>query len=354
MKALVIKRVLTEVGQSAIALALGLVAAAILMEVYGYDSLLAFRYLFYGGFGTVPYFLDTLSYAMPLMLTGITFAIGVKAGLFNIGAEGQVYMGAIGAVVAGALLPRYVSLPDQIMPFLVVLTSMAFGVLWSVPPALLKIFKGVHEVISTIMFNWIAFYLAMYLALHKPLVDPARSEKTLSLVEAARFSLIGPKTILTTAIYISIFFCVLIFLFLALTKAGFELRIVGANPDAARYAGIKEAKVILMSFLIGGATAGLAGGLAIAGRPPVYALYGTLGNVAGLGFDGIGVALIGRNHPLGIIISAILIGGLSNGSRFMEPYTGVAAELARAINGLIILMLAIPELWRIISRLIRR
>ncbi len=349
-----LKKVGMEFAESGIALLLGLAVAALLIIAYGYNPLLAYRWLFYGGFGSVHSILDTISYAMPLMLTGITFALGVKAGLFNIGAEGQAYMGAIGAIVAGALLPRMVNLPGVVIQILIILTAMLFGMLWSLVPALLKIYKGVHEVISTIMFNWIGYYLAMYLATHPPLVDPNRSEKTLSIVEAARFPVFTTQSILTNAIFISIAFCIAIYLFLTLTKAGFELRIVGANPDAARYSGVNQRKVILMSFLIGGLAAGLGGGLAIAGRPPVWALYGTLGNVAGIGFDGIGVALIGRNNPIGIIASAILIGGLWNGSRVMEPYSGVASELSKAINGLIIVMLSIPELWRLISKAVRR
>lgn len=354
MSLYLLKKVSSGFAESAIALVLGLLIAALLIVAYGYNPALAYRWLFFGGFGTASNILDTISYSIPLMLTGVTFAIGVKAGLFNIGAEGQAYMGAIGAVIAGALIPRYLGISGPVLIALVVVFSMGFGLLWSVGPALLKIYRGVHEVISTIMFNWIAYFLAMYLALHPPLVDPMRSEKTLSLVESARFHILNPKSILTDAVFISVGFCVAVYLFLAMTKAGFELRLVGANPDAARYAGVSHSRAMLTSFLIGGLAAGLGGGLAVAGRPPVWALYGTLGNVAGIGFDGIGVALIGRNNPVGIILSAIFIGGLWNGSRFMEPYSGVASELSKAINGLIIIMLAIPELWRILSRIARR
>jgi len=350
-----LKRIMTDFSLSAAALVLGLVIAALLMLAYGRNPILAYRWLFYGGFGTYYTLMDTLSYAMPLMLTGITFAIGVKAGLFNIGAEGQAYMGAIGAVLAGAVIPRYFHVPAPLIIPLIVIMSMLFGMLWSLGPALLKVYKGVHEVISTIMFNWIAFYLTMYLASNPPFVDPQRPEKTLSIVPAGRFPVLYPlRSILTAAVFVAIAFCIIIYLFLTMTKAGFELRLVGANPDAARYAGIDQRKVILMSFIIGGLAAGLAGGLVIAGRPPVWALFGTLGNIQGIGFDGIGVALIGRNNPIGAIIAAIFIGGLSNGSRVMEPYAHVASELSRAINGIIIVMLSIPELWRIVSLYLRR
>lgn len=343
-----------EIGISSAAFAVGVGLAALLIKAYGYNPVLALRWLFYGGFGTYVALLDTLSYAMPLMLTGVAFAICLKAGLFNIGAEGQAYMGAIGAVIAGGLLPRILDIPPFLLVPLVIVLSALLGMLWALPPAILKLYRGVHEVISTIMFNWIAYFLAMYLSTHPPLVDPNRSEKTLSLVEAARLQVLHPRSILTTGIFISIAFCIIVYLFLAYTRLGFELRVSGANPDAARYAGVNIPRAMLTSFIIGGLAAGLGGGLVIAGRPPVWALYGTLGNVAGVGFDGMCVALVGRNNPIGIIFASILIGGLWNGSRVMEPYSGVASELSKAINGLIIVMLAIPELWRIISRWLRR
>jgi simple sugar transport system permease protein len=129
---------------------------------------------------------------------------------------------------------------------------------------------------------------------------------------------------------------------------------VGENPHAARYAGASAKKAILISFLLGGVAAGLAGASQIIGRPPAWSLYATLGNVSSLGFDGIGVALIGRNHPLGGILAAILYGALAHGGRYMEYQAGVDSEMVRAINGIIIVALSIPELWAIIRRRIKR
>ncbi|MCS7131789.1 MAG: ABC transporter permease, partial [Hadesarchaea archaeon] len=125
------------------------------------------------------------------------------------------------------------------------------------------------------------------------------------------------------------------------------------NPEAARYAGISSWKPILISFIIGGMAAGLAGASQIIGRPPAWSLYATLGNVVTLGFDGIGIALIGRNHPIGGIFAAIFYGGLLHGGRFMEYHVGVCSELVRAINGIIIITLAIPELLPIIRKILR-
>jgi len=342
-------KVIQPLLHSGLALIIGLIAGAFLMIIYGYNPILAYTALFRGAFGGMAEFAETLSFAIPLMLTGITFAIGVKAGLFNIGAEGQVYIGALGAVLAGAFL----HLPFGVHVAVTTIFAMILGALWSIGPALLKIWRGVHEVISTIMFNWIAFYLTMYFALYH-LAEPGRAEKTVSVLETARYSVLMPGASLTSVIFISTAFCIVIYLFLTITKAGYELKLLGANPDAAKYAGVNAKRVILSSFIIGGLAAGLAGATQIIGRPPTWALYGTLGNVMGLGFDGIGVALIGRNNPIGVIVAAIFLGALKNGGRYMEYSAGVYSELVGAINGLIIIALAVPEVMALIRRHLKR
>ncbi|RLG83443.1 MAG: ABC transporter permease [Thermoprotei archaeon] len=344
-----LKYALREVGLSLLAMGIGLGFGALLMAIYGYDPILAYKALFRGAFGDITEIAETLAFSIPLMLTGLTFAIGVKAGLFNIGAEGQMYLGAIGAVAFGGLL----SLPHGIHVAVAALGAMLFGALWSVGPALLKIYRGVHEVISTIMFNWIAYWFVMYLALHV-LVDPNRSERTIPVAETARFSVLLKGSTLTGAIYVAIAFCIVVYLFLSLTKIGFELRLLGANPTAAQYAGVNPKKVIFLSFLIGGLAAGLAGGLQIIGRPPAWALYGTLGNVLGLGFAGIGVALIGRNNPIGVVLAAIFYGALQHGGRYMEYEAGVCSELIGAISGLIIIALSVPEVVTLIRLRLKR
>lgn len=135
---------------------------------------------------------------------------------------------------------------------------------------------------------------------------------------------------------------------------GYEIALVGAGVDVARYAGVNINKIVIYSFLLGGLASGIAGGLLIAAKPPTYALYGNLGNVSGYGFEGIGVALIGRNNPLGIIAASILYGGIKNGGRYMEYQAGIDSDLVRALNGLFVIALSMPELLRIIRRVFRR
>lgn len=340
---------LRPLGQSVITIVIGFVAGGLLMIPFGFDPIKAYQALFRGAFGSLPDILETLAFATPLMLTAITFAIGVKTGLFNIGAEGQMYLGAVGATaIAGKF-----ALPPGIHLLVATAAGMFVGALWALPPALLKIWRGVHEVISTIMFNWIAFHFSIYLAIYY-LAQPGRAERTVPALPSARYPILSEDATLTAVIFVAVAFCFAVYLYLWGTKAGYELRLVGENPDAARYAGVHARRAILSSFILGGLAAGLAGAGQIIGRPPAWSLYATLGNVITLGFDGIGVALIGRNHPIGGIFAAILYGALQHGGRYMEYHVGVSSELVRAINGLIIIALAVPEIWTILRRRLKR
>jgi simple sugar transport system permease protein len=351
MAAGLLGRVLSRVAETALALVVGLVLSAILILIHGHDASSAFYWLFYGGFIYHYAILDALAFATPLMLTGTAFAVAALAGYFNIGVEGQVYLGAVGAIYAGALLVSQIEALRPVALPLSLIFSALFGMLWSMGPALLRTYLGVHEVISCIMFNWMANWITMYLVSAGPLVDPNRPEKSLSVVPEARFLVI--YSILTTCIYLVVGVVVATYIILWHTKLGYEIRVCGSNPDAARYAGISIKRAGLLAFAISGALAGLAGGVIVTGRPPKWAIHGTLGDVVNMGFDGIGVALIGANHPLAIIFSSILIGGLRNGSRLLEPYVKISSELSRAILGLIILVIALPELYRVVKRALR-
>jgi len=335
--------------ESLVTILIGLIAGALLMIPFGYDPLKAYPALFKGAFGSLSDIMETLAFATPLMLTAVTFAVGVKTGLFNIGAEGQMYLGAIGATAIAGLIP----LPPGLHLAVATLFAMLLGALWALPPALLKIWRGVHEVISTIMFNWIATHLSMYIAIYY-LAQPGRSERTVPALPSARYPVLMEGATLTAVIFVALAFCIAVYIYLWGTRAGYELRLVGENPEAARYAGVDARRALILSFAIGGLAAGLAGASQIIGRPPTWSLYATLGNVITLGFDGIGVALIGRNHPIGGIFAAILYGALQHGGRYMEYHAGVSSELVRAINGLIVVALAVPEIWAIISRRLKR
>ena len=159
---------------------------------------------------------------------------------------------------------------------------------------------------------------------------------------------------MTTVIFVVTAFAFITYFLLWRTTLGYELRLVGSNPEAARYVGIDSVKVTFISFALGGLAAGLAGASQILGRPPSWTVYATLGNLVGLGFEGIGVALIGRNHPIAIIPAAIFYGALLHGGVYMEFEAGVASELVVAINGIIIVALAVPEIINVFKKVWRR
>jgi ABC-type uncharacterized transport system permease subunit len=336
-----ISRPLVDPG---IAVILGLAIGALLMLIFGYDPIAGYYWLFRGGFGSIKDIVETLAFATPLMLTAVTFAVGMKAGLFNIGAEGQVYIGAAGAAAIGG----WVTLPVGIHIAAATAFGMFFGVLWALPAAILKLWRGVHEVISTIMLNYVARYLAIYLVVYW-LAGP-RAEVSNPAMGSARYPLLVGGTSLTAAIFVAVAFCIVVYAFLWRTRAGYELRLSGTNPEAANYAGVSVRRAMLISFIVGGLAAGLAGATQVLGRPPTWALFADLGNVIELGFYGIAVALMGRNHPIGGIFAAIFFGGLLHGGRYMEYQVGIASELVTGIQGIIVICLAVPGLWAIIRR----
>ena len=287
-----------ELKKTVIAGVIGFAVGALIMMLYGYDPISAYSALFSGAFGDSYAFSESLANATPLILTALTFAIGFRGGMFNIGAEGQLYLGALAAVTVSLI-----HLPSAIGFALSILFAVIAGAIWSLPVAILKATRGVHEVISTIMLNWISQFLCFYL-IAKILVDPQRAEKTISVAEWARFPLLVPGTSLSFAIFVSLFAAIIIYLLLWRTVIGFDIRAMGYNPVAAGYAGIEKWKIILFVFITGGLTAGLGGAVHVMGRPPTYAIYSGMPSVRGLGFEGLAVAMVGRNHPKGLSLPA--------------------------------------------------
>jgi len=332
------------------ALTIGLGIGALIMWAFGYDAWKAYQGLYKGSFGSLSKLGDTLFNATPLVLTGLTFAIGVRAGLFNIGAQGQMLVGAIAAVAVGALpvgdfIPWY-PLALVVHLSLALGAAMLAGALWSLPAAYLKSIRGVHEVISTIMLNWIAVWGVRYLAV-RILSDPDRAEKTLSMPATAQFATFIARSDVTHVLWFSLLFALIVYWILWHMPAGYGLRSTGFNPDATKYAGINPLKSMNLAFILGGLAAGFAGASQIVGRPPIYAMYTDLSTLANLGFDGIAVALLGRNHPIGLILGAVFFGALNAGTRMMQFQAQVPFEMARVIMGIIVIAIAVPELWRI-------
>ncbi len=274
--------------------------------------------------------------ATPLMFTGLAAALCFKAGLFNIGAEGQLLVGAFSTAVVGNL---FGSLPPVILIPLSILGGFAGGALWGFIPGILKSVFGAHEVINTIMMNFIAAGLANYLVGNVFFVPatvhtPAIGENA----EIARLDAILPVfhgSPLNMSILLALALCSAIAFYLRRTTPGYETRAVGLNPEAARYAGIRVSKVIVSTFIISGGIAGLVGSNYVLG----YKHYFELGFSEGIGFIGIAVALLARNNPIGIIVTAIFFGVLEYGSLTIN--TIIPKELANILQAVVILSMIV-------------
>lgn len=330
--------------ESLLAAVVGMAVGAILMRIWGYNPWKAYAALFRGAYGSAFGRASSLARGVPLVFTAMTFAICMRAGMFNIGAEGQVFLGA-----AAAITVAFFHLPPGLHLIVGLVFAMIAGAAWSIGPALLKVTRGVHEVISTIMFNWIARFLVFFLVTNV-LVDPRRAEKTFSIPVSARFPVLVSRTDLSYSIFLAIAFALVIYFVLWHTVVGYEIRAAGLNPTAARYGGINSKRTILLSFILGGIGAGLAGASIVMGQPPTYAMFSGLPMITNTGFDGMAVAMVGRNHPIGILVAAVFFGGLTAGGRTMQIFASTPLEVVRVVTGVIVITMAIPELLRIFPR----
>lgn len=306
----------------------------------------AFGALFTGSFGSVYAISETLTAAAPLILAGLGIALAFRAGLFNIGAEGQVVLGGVAAVAAGFMLtglPVYIHLP------LALIAGMIAGALWAAIAGWLKAATGAHEVITTIMLNLISFRLLDYLLRNPPIQKPGRSDPiSETILPSAQLpKLLGwfdPSLRLHLGVIIAVVAVGFVYWLLFRAVKGFEFRASGANPDAARYAGMRSGLIIVLVMATAGALAGLAGAnqvLGVLGRAsPAFS--------ANVGFDAIAVALLGRSHPVGVLLAGLLFGALQAGGRQMQVAAGVSIDLIGIIQALVIVFMAAPLLVRTI------
>lgn len=316
------------------------IVGALLMMLFERNPIEAYRALIRGSFGSSFAIANTVTKAIPLIFTGLSVAIGFKAGLFNIGGEGQLVIGALVAAYFGPIS----GLHSWFHILAILLLSGLGGIIWAVPPAVFKIKTGAHEVITTLMMSYIAIPFSE-LILRKYLKDPfSSSGASKEVAFTAKLPTIGnllpfvPEAIfdISISIFIPIIAALAIWLLLNKTWLGFEIRVFGHNPDAAEHHGIIPGRVILLSLLLGGILAGMAGGIQImAIQHKLYARS----NI-GLGFAGIAVALLANNNPLWIIPSAILFGALNSGAAQMQLTANTPVELAEAIQGTIVFFIA--------------
>jgi simple sugar transport system permease protein len=290
-------------------------------------------------------FFESLVQATPYIFGGLAVALGFRVGLFNIGVEGQIFMGAIAGSLAGYAIP---GLPAIIHIPLALLCGALGGAIWGFVPGFLKARTGAHEVIITIMMNYIAFRLTDFL-LKGPMKDPTEfTPKTPWILETARLPRFFADPIrFHMGFFVALLMAFLVYLLLFKTTWGLELRMVGSNPNAARYAGIKITVGTVAAMVISGALAGLAGANEILGvnlrMLPAFS--------SGYGFDSIALALLGKSHPFGVVLSALLFGFLRNGARSMQLAVGVPIDIVSILQALILAFIAAPAIIRSIYRL---
>ena len=349
----------------AINLGLALLVSALVLLVVGQDPLQVLGLLIKGAFGSRTGLSYTLYYATTFVFTGLAVAVAFHGGLFNIGGEGQAMMGGLGAGLAALALAE--RLPAALMLPLMVLAAMLLALAWAAVPAALQAWRGSHIVITTIMFNFIAAALMGYL-LVGVLKEPgnmapesrafAASAKLPAVHEAlALMGINWPRSPLNVSVLLAIAAAIGVYFALWRSQPGYALRAVGFSPEAARYAGIAPRAQIMRSMMLSGALAGLVGINEIAGvQGRLIADF-----VAGAGFAGIAVALIGRNHPVGIVLAALLFGALyQGGAELAFEIQGFSREMVFTLQGLIVLFagamaqVAAPGLARLHQALTRR
>jgi len=292
----------------------------------------------------------TLTYTVPLVFTGLAVALAFRGGLFNIGGQGQVVMGCIGGALVGFLLP----LPVGLHMLAALVGAAIGGALWGLIVGVLKARTGAHEVIVTIMLNYVAFLFLAWLINQKGVHDPTRSDAiSKKVADSAKLPLISSGQLrLDLGIPLAVAAAAGVAWLLSRSTAGFELRAVGANPDAARTAGISVGRTYVLVMTLAGALAGLGGGMLVLGTASVGTTFALTGQVAGtIGFEGITVALLGRAKPWGVVASAALFGALHAGGNRMSQVAHVGLDLVTVIQALIVIFIAAPALIQALFRL---
>ena len=318
------------------------IATAIVFILTGVDPIEATKILIYGALGYDEGLGYTLYYATNFVFTGLAVAVAFHAGLFNIGGEGQAYVGSLGVLLAAALFAQY--LPSLLVIILCICCSALFGAAWAIIPGYLQAKRGSHIVITTIMFNFLASSLMVWLLSGILMEKGQQSPQSNLLPESIRlpkvqdaFEFLGvniSSSPMNLSFIVALIALLLFWILIWKTRLGYEIRAVGKNQDAATYAGINVSRIIIITMTISGAFAGLLAVNEVMGVQNRVILNYT----AGYGFTGIAVALMGRNHPIGIFFASLLFGVLFQGGTELDfEFQSITRDMVLLIQGLIIL-----------------
>jgi simple sugar transport system permease protein len=319
-----------------IAIAFALLIGAIILAATGYSPIEAYGALITGAFGDIFGIAQTLAKATPIIFTALAFLFAFKCGLFNIGAEGQLLVGAFAAALVGI---SFDGLPALVHVPMALLAGAVAGGFWGFIPAVLKTKLGAHEVITTMMLSYVALYFTSYLV-NYPFKAPGGVSQTVAVAPSAVLPLIFQSTQLSASVFVAVGLVALTYYTLQKTTLGYEVRAIGLNPTAAESGGINVKRGIVLALLISGAMAGLGG----AGE--VLGVHGRFieGFSPGYGWDGLAVALVGGLNPLGVLIAAVLFGALRSGGMEMTRVTQVPLDIVSILQALVIIFVAAPML----------
>ena len=304
----------------------------------------AYKALFVGSLGSTRALTETLFAATPLILAGLAVAVGFQAGLFNIGVNGQMHIGGMAALWVGfsVTLPAIIHIP------LAIVAAIIGGAIWGGIAGLLKARTGAHEVITTIMLNFIALFLVDFLLKTSVFQAPGRNDPLSQPAHpSAQFPTLGEYR-LNIGFLIALAAVGFAWWLMYRSTIGFQFRTVGFNPDGGRYAGMNVAWVYVGVMAISAALAGIAGTIQVLGLEPYRGISGFAGTV---GFDAIALALLGRSHPVGVLFAGLLFGALRAGGREMQGAAGIPVDLVLVLQALVIVLIAAPELVRAIYRI---
>jgi simple sugar transport system permease protein len=325
-----------------------LVLGAVIITLTGGDALKAYQGLWEGSLGRPRSISDTLVRTTPYIFGGLAVALAFKGGLFNIGVEGQITIGSLATAFVGYALT---GVPFPFHLILAVLAGFLAGAAWGAIPGFLKAFTGAHEVIVTIMLNYVAINIANYL-LSGPMKDrnPAIAiAQTPQILQSARLPpmLADPQYRAHWGVVVGVLAAIVVWWLLQKSTLGFEMRTVGANPNAARYAGVSVRRTTVRLMALSGGLAGLAGTMDVVGLNFYYAAAFS----SGYGFDSIAVALLARSNPFGVLPSALLFGGLAAGASRMQFLSQIPIDIIHLVQAMILIFVAAPALIRWIYRI---
>lgn len=341
MKRNKLKGFAVDLGSSLFSVLIALFLGAFIILAIGENPIEAYQALFKGALGSPQSFANTLSKTIPLAFTGLAVALGQRGGMLNIGAEGQLYAGAMATTLFALTfpgIPRFMMLPSCI------LVGFLAGMLVGAIPGYFKAKRNTSEVIVAIMLNYLVSFFTSWLV-NGPFKAPGSVSQTNPMPESSMLTKIWGNSQLTTALFLLIAFAVAVYLFLWKSAKGFQIRAVGGNRHASVSAGINSSRLMIVTMMLSGGIAAMAGTTEVMGK------YGSFidGFSPSFGFTGIAVAILGRNHPAGVLLTAFLFGILDTGALRMGRVTNVSANIIVVVQSLVILLVSAPEIIKMVQ-----